>query len=213
VRFAASWCLWCVVCACASSPPRGPYFGDERWLVVGVAPAREADAVIAQMKAHGLALATRFDGVHHAALAFADAKGTTVSVRVVTAHGIVLARDAEPARPLRPGRSVRLLRSPLALGASGPNADEYVFVEERRGESAACVRIYLVRPGGELRPATKPVDPEGRALCQDADAHASDMVAPDASPLPAAPGEQAPPNGAESATAEPATATSASPLE
>lgn len=168
--------------ACASSPPPSPYFGDERWLVVGVAPSREADALIAQMKAHGRTLALRLHGVHHTALAFADSGGAIVAVRVVTAHGIALALDAEAAHALRPGRAWRLLRSPLSASGGGPNADEYVFVQERVGGNPACVRIYRVRPDGEVRPEPRAVDPEGRVACAE---DAAD--APDAADTPDAP--------------------------
>lgn len=155
--------------ACAASTPPSPYFDDERWLVVGVAPSREAEALIAQMKEHGRVLALRLDGVHHTALAFADASGKVVAVRVVTAHGIAIALDAQAADPLRPGRAWRLLRSPLAVRGGSANADEYVFIEERVDALAPCVRIYRVRLGGDVQPEVHAADPEGRTACaQDA---------------------------------------------
>lgn len=174
--------------ACASSPPPSPYFGDERWLVVGVAPSRESEALIAQMKEHGLSLALRLDGLHHTALAFVDASGKVVAVRVVTAHGIALALDAQAADALRPGRAWRLLRSPIAQGGGSANADEYVFVEEHVDGRATCVRMYRVRPDGAVQPEEHATDPAGRTACAE---HAPD--APDAPDAPAAQAADSPP--------------------
>ncbi len=126
-----------------------------------------------QMAGHGRALLLRLRGVHFTALGFADATGAPSEVRVVTAHGIALALDATAGHALRPGRSWRLLSSPLPLaGQAAATSDEYVFVEERVKAREPCVRVFRVRPGGEVEPEGRVADPTGRAACavEDADA-------------------------------------------
>jgi hypothetical protein len=169
----ATFLASCAVFACASRPARGPLIGDEQWLVVGVPPEREADALIESMARHGRTLVLRLRGIHYTALEFADAEGATAAVRVVTRRGIALALDAHAGDVWRPARAWRLLPSPLEAGGGDARAEELVLIEERVAAREACVRVYRVRESGEVVAEARPVDPGGRPACATEDAPAS----------------------------------------
>lgn len=162
------WALLVLAAACAAQEPRGPYFGDERHLVLGVDPERETAAIVASMEQEGHALALRLRGIHFTALDFVDVEGKPVAVRIVTARGIALALDAQHGDALRPARAWRLLpvRLPRVLGVE---ADEQVFVEERITGVAPCVRAYEVDAAGNAVAAKGALDPRVGSACDGAD--------------------------------------------
>lgn len=152
------WAPLALLCACAAQEPRGPYFGDERHLVLGVDPEREAALVVERMTTAGYTLALRLRGIRYTALEFADAGGRPVAVRVVTSRGIALALDAREGDALRPALAWRLL--PVRLPAlRDVDAAEQVFVEERVTGAVRCVRAYAVDAAGVVRESDDDVDP------------------------------------------------------
>src|SRR5262245_39072219 len=78
---------------CASQP-RSPYFGDERFLVIGVDPNAEIDEVARELEQSGYAIALELHGQHFAALSAQSPDGEPAKVRVVTGRGIALSLDA-----------------------------------------------------------------------------------------------------------------------
>jgi len=134
--------------ACASQPP-SPFYGDERFLVVGVDPDAEANAVVRQLEASGYKLERKLHGQHFSALGAVSAGGVPVKVRVVTARGIALALDAVAATPLQPGVRYALLPPPSSEthDADGDGFEE-VFVQLLRDSEAPCIQVYRVRDSG-----------------------------------------------------------------
>jgi hypothetical protein len=139
----------CALAACASQPP-SPYFGDEKFLVVGVDPDAEARSLSAQMDKNGYHVLTRARGKTFTALGFGDAHDVPLKARVVTLRGIELALDQEPSTPLSPGVRYELLEAPMR-GTQDPDGDgfEEVFVAVHRDQAnASCIQIYRVRDSG-----------------------------------------------------------------
>lgn len=134
------------------APPQGPFFGDEKLLVVGVDPESEANAVTRQLEAHGYYEVRRLRGSTFTALGFAPVRGDAEAgrVRVVTSRGISLALDSSEPTLLTPGRTLRLLDFPYGDSRDvNRDGDAEVFVREQplpRGES--CLRVYRVRASG-----------------------------------------------------------------
>ncbi|MGD8863545.1 MAG: hypothetical protein PVI30_26260 [Myxococcales bacterium] len=152
--------------ACASEP-RGPYFGDERFLMLGVDPEREAQALVEQLERNGFSLERRLVGKHFTALGFAEAGGEPGPVRVLTVRGIALALDTTEGDPLTQEVRHRLLEAPMSSthDADGDGFEE-VFVERLVGPSRdACVLVYRVRDSGFV----DPVASKGFALAGPAD--------------------------------------------
>jgi hypothetical protein len=135
--------------ACAQTP-RGPYFDDERYLVVGVDPGREVDAVTGNLERAGYRIGPRFSGRHFAAIGFADAAGLPLGVRVITGRGIALALDPIEGDVFTPALRHRLLEAPLIEqhDADGDGFEE-VFVERIEGPvPERCVQAFRVRDSG-----------------------------------------------------------------
>jgi hypothetical protein len=142
-----------MLAACASEPP-SPYYGDERYLVIGVRPDAEAMTLKAQLEKAGFPMLRRVDGQNFTALGFGDAQGDPIKVRVVTARGIELALDPISRDPFHEGLSYALLESPFrdTADADGDGFEE-VFVEKRYGSGAPpCVLVYRVRDSGFVDP-------------------------------------------------------------
>lgn len=151
--------------ACAAEPPRGPFFGDERYLVVGVRPDREADELQAALENTGRVVRVRFSGQHFTALGFGDAHREALGVRVITPRGIALALDADEGDPLHPARRYRLVQAPLVEGhdADGDGFEE-VFVERITGpEPERCLVAYRVRDSGFVDPVVGAINLAGPA--------------------------------------------------
>jgi hypothetical protein len=136
--------------AACPSPPPSPFFGDERFLRLGVEPDREADQLEQQLQASGFEPVLRFRGQHFHALGFLDRSGRRALVRVVTVRGIELALDPQPGDDLQPSVRYRLLAAPLpeTHDADGDGFEE-IFVERIAGQPPLrCVQVYRVRDSG-----------------------------------------------------------------
>jgi hypothetical protein len=140
-------------CGCASQPP-SPFFQDERYLVVGVDPDAETDALARQLEASGFRIVQRLRGRHFGALGAASADGTAAKVRVVTGRGIALALDPDERDLARPAIRYALLPPPSSE-THDPDGDgfEEVFVHvlPEAGE-APCIRVYRVLDSGFVDP-------------------------------------------------------------
>ena len=166
----------CVACACAAPAPR-PFFGDERYLVLGVQPEQEADRLEQQLVESGHALQLRLRGQHFHALGFRDRHGLVGLVRVVTARGIVLALDSDTGDALRPAVRYRLLAppSPQTHDADGDGFEE-IYVERIGGPtSGRCVLVFRARDSGFVDAVQVP---EGYALAGGAHAREPALRAP-----------------------------------
>ena len=132
--------------------PHGPFFGDEKLLVVGVDPEAEANAVVRQLEAHRYYEVRRLRGTTFTALGFAPVEGDSEAgrVRVVTSHGIALALDSSEPTLLTAGRTLRLLDFPYADSRDvDHDGDPEVFVrEEPLPAGEPCLRVYRVRVSG-----------------------------------------------------------------
>ena len=160
------WVVLLVLIAC-SQAPRGPYFGDERFLVVGTDPKREAEALVTQLRAQGYEVRVRMSGREFTAIDFLDAQGRAGPLRIVTARGIVLALDSGPQSVLDPaGMEFRLLAPPLRRSHDvDSDGHEEIFVEERDlALGTACIRTHRVMPDGSLR-EVRGLDPLQRPEC------------------------------------------------
>jgi hypothetical protein len=151
-RFELALALSLLSAACGGAPPRGPFFGDEKLLVVGVDPDAEADAVVRQLAEHGFHEVRRLTAPTFTALGFAPLKDDPEAgrVRVVTANGLALALDSSSPTLLTQGRLIRLLDFPYrSTHDINGDGDEELFVREEplpRGEP--CLRVYRVRRTG-----------------------------------------------------------------
>lgn len=133
--------------ACASRQP-SPFFGDERYLVLGVDPDAEADRVTADLEKSGYRVTRKLRGQNFSALGADDDAGPA-SVRVITLRGIALALDAVLGDALQPGVRYALLPPPSSEthDADGDGFEE-VFVDVRAEKEPACIRVYRVRDSG-----------------------------------------------------------------
>jgi hypothetical protein len=134
---------------CAAQPP-SPFFNDERFLVLGVDPNAEVDALARQLETSGFTIVRRLHGQHFGALGAASADGRPVKVRVVTARGIALALDPNERDLTQPPRRYALLPPPSSEthDADGDGFEEvFVHVLPEAGD-APCIRVYRVRDSG-----------------------------------------------------------------
>jgi len=130
---------------------RGPYFDDDRFLVLGVDPDAEANALVKQFAERGYALGSRHSGRHFTALGFVDADGTPVAVRVVTRRGIGLALDREPDPVLGEVRFALLPPPRADTHDADSDGFEELFVERlQRGHR--CIEVHRVRDSGFVDP-------------------------------------------------------------
>jgi hypothetical protein len=138
----------CAEGACAARQP-GPFFGDDRYLVVGVDPDTESRALVRQLEKKGYYVQLRVRGKTFSALGFADEQDVPQKVRIVTVRGIEVALDPVPGTPLQPGVRYELLPSPVAgtQDADGDNFEE-VFVSVHTETTGACAQVYRVRDSG-----------------------------------------------------------------
>jgi hypothetical protein len=140
-------------CGCASQPP-SPFFQDERFLVLGVDPDAETDALARQLEANGFRIVERLRGRHFGALGAAGPDGIPAKVRVVTARGIALALDPGARGPAQPSHRYALLPppSPETHDADGDGfEDVFVHVLPDTGE-VPCIRVYRVLDSGFVDP-------------------------------------------------------------
>jgi hypothetical protein len=150
-RIAAAIVISIVLCACAAQP-HGPFFDDEKYLVFGVDPDAEANALVRELQAQGFTVEPRLRGEHFSALGLIRPDLSSAGVRVITARGIALALDHVPPSIFQ--EEVRYqLRAPPYPDTHDADGDgfEEVFVEITRGSGArarSCIAIYRVRDSG-----------------------------------------------------------------
>ncbi len=148
-------------------PPRGPFFGDEKFLRFGVQPGQEADEVRRVLEQNGQRLALRLEGKHFIAMGFSERSGAPGSVRVITLRGIVVSLDAAEANALSQGVAYRLLPAPGGLDHDA-DADgfEEVFVETIDGRALeGCISVYRIRDVGFVDSVGMQADALGMPLC------------------------------------------------
>ncbi len=154
VRFAPERlvCAAALLLACASRP-QSPFYGDERFLVVGVRPDAEAAAVAEELEQSGYTVIRTLNGLHFTALGAADADGAPVKVRIITGRGIAVALDPVVATLLQPGIRYALLPPP-AKDTHDPDGDgfEEVFVHRLVDGAAPCILVYRVLDSGFADP-------------------------------------------------------------
>jgi hypothetical protein len=152
MRLAAPWLAALGCCCACGPPPHGPFFGDEKLLVVGVDPEAEANAVVRQLEQRGYYEVRRLRGSTFTALGFAPVKHDTGAgrVRVVTLRGISLALDSSEPTLLTKGRELRLLDFPYSDSRDvDRDGDPEIFVrEEPLPTGEPCLRAYRVRATG-----------------------------------------------------------------
>jgi hypothetical protein len=142
-----------LVLACGA-PAHGPFFGDDRLIVLGVDPEAEADALAKQLQARGLHEARRIRGKTFTALGFAPAaaaQGEQQSdVRVITGRGIALALEARAPTALARGERYALLPAPYrdTLDADGDGFDELFVSRTPLPSGERCTLVYRVRDSG-----------------------------------------------------------------
>jgi hypothetical protein len=95
--------------ATCSSAPRGPFFGDEQFLVLGVSPEEEANAVSKRLATDGRKEYLRLRGPSFTALGFEERDGRPGWVRGITQRGIELALDPVPSHALERGVRYELI--------------------------------------------------------------------------------------------------------
>ncbi len=138
----------CMV-ACSTANP-SPFFGDDRFLVVGVNPDTEADALAIKLAAHGLHERVRLRGATFTALGVEDESGALALVRVITARGIALALDPVESHALERGARYEL-RKPQVEGdfdADKDGFDDLLVVQHTYDGSNACLLAYRVQSSG-----------------------------------------------------------------
>jgi hypothetical protein len=162
--------LAAALCACGA-PQRSPFFGDEKYLVLGVDPGAEAQALIADLEAQGYEAQPRLRGEHFSALGVIHPDSSNIGVRVVTMRGIALSLDRQPPTVFQPEIRYRLLPPPFPAthDADGDGFEE-LFVNVVRSSpegEGACIAVYRVRDVGFVDPVdgakfSMPPAPKGR---------------------------------------------------
>jgi len=136
--------------AACSSGPASPYFGDERFLVLGVSPEEEANAVSKELAVEGRTEYLRLRGSAFTALGFAEPDGTRAWVRVVTQRGIELALDPTASHALSRGERYELV-APATEGlydADGDGFDEVIVQKRSYDADDPCVLAYRLQNTG-----------------------------------------------------------------
>jgi hypothetical protein len=147
--------LW--LCGAACRPPaHGPYFGDDRLIVLGVDPDTEANELSRQLGERGLTETRRIRGKTFTALGYSPAAepGVQRDVRVITGRGIALALEARSDTALTPGVRYALLPAPYrdTLDADGDGFDELFVTRTPLPSGEACTQVYRVRDSGFVDP-------------------------------------------------------------
>lgn len=146
--------------AMCSSAPRSPFFGDESFLVLGVSPEEEADALSRQLATDGHKEYLRLRGPTFTALGFEEPDGRPALVRVVTQRGIDVALDPVQSHPLDLGVRYELL-APATEGlfdADGDGFDELIVLQRSYDRDDPCLLAYRVQNTGEVELITDSQD-------------------------------------------------------
>jgi hypothetical protein len=141
--------------ACAS-PPRGPFFGDEKYLVLGVNPDAEANALIRDLARQGYGATPRLRGRNFSAMGVQHPDLSSIGVRVVTIRGIALSIDRVTPTVFQEEVRYSLMQPPfLATHDADDDGFEEIFVHVVRGQGSArssCVAVFRVRDSGFVDP-------------------------------------------------------------
>lgn len=152
MRLAVRSSVWLVLVAAAAcgSAPKGPYFGDERFLVLGVSPEEEANKVSQELAIDGRAEYLRLRGATFTALGVSDPDGRPAWVRVITQRGIELALDPSTGHALSRGQRYELI-APAREGmydADGDGFDEVIVLQRSYDEDDPCLLAYRLQNSG-----------------------------------------------------------------
>jgi hypothetical protein len=146
-----AWVLVLAFAGCASQPP-GPFFSDEKYLVLGVDPDAEANALIRDLASQGYGATPRLRGRHFTALGVQHPDLTCIGIRVVTVRGIALSIDRVQPTVFQEEVRYRLLSPPFQnTHDADDDGFEEIFVHVVRGHGGAlrsCVAVYRVRDSG-----------------------------------------------------------------
>jgi hypothetical protein len=136
--------------ATCSSGPRSPYFGDEKFLVLGVSPEEEANALSKQLSTDGRKEFLRLRGPTFTALGFEEPDGRPGWVRGITQRGIQLALDPVPSHPLDRGVRYELLapETPGLFDADGDGFDELIVLRRSYDRDDPCLLAYRIQNTG-----------------------------------------------------------------
>lgn len=146
--------------AMCSSGPSSPYFGDEKFLVLGVSPEEEANALSKQLASDGRKEYLRLRGPTFTALGFDEPDGRPGWVRAITQRGIEIALDPVQSHPLELGERYELL-APATEGlfdADGDGFDELIVLKRSYDRDDPCLLAYRVQNTGEVELITDPQD-------------------------------------------------------
>jgi hypothetical protein len=136
--------------ATCSSGPSGPYFGDEKFLVLGVTPEDEANALSKQLASDGRKEYLRLRGPTFTALGFEEPDGQPGWVRAITQRGIELALDPVQSHPLDLGVRYELL-APATAGlfdADGDGFDDLIVLKRSYDRDDPCLLAYRIQNTG-----------------------------------------------------------------
>lgn len=133
-----------------SSGPASPFFGDEKFLVLGVSPEEEANAVSKQLAVDGRTEHLRLRGPTFTALGFTEPDGQPAWVRAITPRGISLALDPVASHPLERGERYELIApaTPGLFDADGDGFDELVVLKRSYDGDDACLLVYRIQSSG-----------------------------------------------------------------
>ena len=141
--------------ACASQSP-GPFFGDEKYLVLGVDPDAEANALIRDLASQGYSATPRVRGRSFTALGVQHPDQSSIGVRIVTVRGIALSIDRVKPTVFQEEVRYSLMQPPFrdTHDADGDGFEE-IFVHVVRGQGStlrSCVAVFRVRDSGFVDP-------------------------------------------------------------
>ena len=149
LRGTGSWLALLSIVSC-SSGPSGPFFGDERFLVLGVSPEEEANALSKQLAVDGRSEYLRLRGPMFTGLGFTEPDGRPGWVRAITQRGIELALDPEESHPLSRGERYELLapQTPGLFDADGDGFDELIVLKRSYDTDDPCLLAYRIQNVG-----------------------------------------------------------------
>jgi hypothetical protein len=183
--------------AACSSGPASPYFGDERFLVLGVSPEEEANAVSRDLAVDGRKEHLRLRGPTFTALGFDEPDGRPGWVRAITQRGISLALDPLASHALSPGERYELL-APAIEGlydADGDGFDELIVLKRSYDRDDPCVLAYRLQSSGYIDLITDAA--HTRAVARDAAGEVEpcegEAAPPSSEPEPLPPADAPPP--------------------
>lgn len=136
--------------AACSAGPSSPFFGDEKFLVLGVSPEEEANALSKQLAVDGRAEYLRLRGSTFTALGFTEPDGSPAWVRAITPRGISLALDPVASHPLDRGERYELIApsTPGLYDTDGDGFDELIVLKRSFDRDDPCLLAYRIQNTG-----------------------------------------------------------------